>query len=54
MDDVSDSGNRLFHKTRVATLANESTSRRETLAVDGSYLYSMNPSAPELVPFYAV
>ena len=38
----------------VATLAKESTSRQEAPAVDGSYLYSMNYSAPKLVPFYAV
>ena len=38
----------------VATLANESTSRQEAPAVDGSYLYLMNYSAPKLVPFYAV
>lgn len=38
----------------VATLANESTSRQEAPAVDGTYLYSMNYSAPLLVPFYAV
>ena len=38
----------------VVILANESTSRQEAPAVDGTYPYSMNHSAPLLVPFYAV
>lgn len=55
MDEIPDvySGHRLFNSSYL-TLANESTSRQEASAVDGTDLYSMNYSAPKLVPFYAV